>query len=425
MNVLPPKGALLACSLVMSLAQAAGAPAPDAAASGAWIGTWAAAPQQPFTGAAGHWRDQTLRLVVHASAGGHGARVRLANTYGDVPLVVGAAHLALRAAGADVVPASDRALRFGGADAVTIAPGASVLSDAVDLDVPPLADLAVSLYLPKPTVGSTSHVLALQTGYVSSAGDASGAAHFPVAGRIDEWPFVTGVDVRPAAGAASTVVLFGDSMVDGDGSSPEANRRLPDALAARLQAAGAHAGVLNEGVIGNRLLRASPAGPRNRLGPGFGDAGVDRFERDVLAQPGVAAVVVRIGTNDIGFAGAFAPEDETPSLEQLVAGYRSLVARARRHGVRVVAMTCPPFEGTTLAPGYWTPAKEPLRLQLNAWLREGGAFDAVVDADRVLRDPAHPSRLLPAFDSGDHLHPGDAGYAALAAAIPLAALGLR
>jgi lysophospholipase L1-like esterase len=299
-----------------------------------------------------------------------------------------------------------------------------VLSDAVDLDIPPRADLAVSLHLPQPTTGSTSHALALQTGYVSAAGDASGAARFPVAAKIDEWPFLTGVEVLPRAGAASTVVVFGDSMVDGDGSTPESNRRLPDALAARLQAAGVQAGVLNEGIIGNRLLRASPAGPRNRLGPGFGDAGIDRFERDVLAQPGVAAVVLRIGTNDLGFPGAFAPAEELPSFEQLVDGYRALALRARRRGLRVLAMTCPPFEGTTLAPGYWTPAKEALRLQLNAWLREGGAFDAVVDADRLLRDPARPARLRPAFDSGDHLHPGDAGYAALAAALPLAALGL-
>ena len=416
--------ALLACSFAAGVAAGTAASAPPGAAPGPWIGTWAAAPQQPFAGATAHWRDATLRLVVHASAGGGRARVRIANTYGDAPLVIGAAHLARRAAGADIVPASDRTLRFGGAASIAIAPGASALSDPVDLDVPPLADLAVSLYLPRATAATTSHALALQTSYVSRTGDASGAAQFPVGAQIDEWPFLTGIDVQPANPRAATVVAFGDSLVDGDGSSPGANRRFPDVLAARLQAAGAATGVLDEGLIGNRLLRASPAGPGNPLGPAFGDAGVDRFERDVLSQAGVAAVVVRIGSNDIGLAGAIAPASDRPTLAALVAGFRGLVERAHRRGVRVVAMTCPPFEDAAPVPNYWAPDKEPLRLQLNAWLREGGAFDAVVDIDRLLRDPAHPSRLAPAFDSGDHLHPNDAGYATIGAAIPLGVLGL-
>ena len=410
--------ALVAAAFAATLAGAAPAPAPEL-----WIGAWAAAPQRPFAGPVAHWRDRTLRLVVHASAGGRRARVRIANTYGDAPLVIGAARLARRVREADVDPASDRVLAFGGAASVTIAPGASALSDPVDLEVPALSDLAVSLYLPRETAATTSHALALQTSYVSRAGDASAAARFPVDARIDSWPFLAGVDVLAAGPKASTVVVFGDSLVDGDGSSPDANRRLSDVLAARLQAAGANVGVLDEGIIGNRLLRASPAGPRNPAGPAFGDAGVDRFERDALAQAGVAAVVVRIGSNDLGLAGTLAPKREMPTLAQLVAGFRGLAERAHRRGVRIVATTCPPFQDATIAPGYGAPAKEPLRRALNAWLLEGGTFDAVVDIDRLLRDPSHPSRLAPAFDSGDHLHPNDAGYAAIGAAMPLDVLG--
>ena len=420
----PPRAwaALLAGSI--AAAAVAAEPAASAPEAEHWIGTWAAAPQPAFAGEVPHWRDQTLRLVVHASAGGRRVRVRIANTYGDAPLVVGGAHLARRASGADIVAESDRVLRFGGAASVTIAPGASALSDAADLALPPLSDLAVSLYLPGPTAATTSHALALQTSYLSRPGDASGATRFPVAAELDAWPFVTGVDVVPAEAKASTVVVFGDSFVDGDGSTPDANRRFPDVLAARLQAAGATIGVLDEGLIGNRLLRASPPAPRNPFGAAFGEAGVERFERDVLAQAGVAAVVLRIGTNDLGFAGGIAPSSERPTLAELAAGFRGLAERAHRRGLRVVAMTCPPFEEAAPVPGYWAADKEPLRRQFNTWLLADGAFDAVVDIDGLLRDPSHPSRLAPAFDSGDHLHPNDAGYAAIAKAIPLGVLGV-
>jgi lysophospholipase L1-like esterase len=422
MTALPLRAALLpAGALLAAFAVAAAPPAPEA--PGTWIGTWAAAPQQPFEGETAHWEDQTLRLVVHASAGGAGVRVQVSNAHGDAPLAIGAVHVALRTAGADIAPASDRTLRFLGSPGIVLPPGADATSDPVGLDVPPSSDLAVSLYLPRASAGTTTHSLALQAGYVSRRGDAGGAARFPVAATIAQWPFLTRVDVLAPAPAA-TVVVFGDSLVDGDGSTPGANRRFGDALAARLRAAGARVGVVNEGIAGNRLLRPSPAAPRNPYGPGFGDAGVDRFERDALRQPGVAAIVLRIGGNDLGFPGAIAPDAEAPSFEALVEGYRLLAARAHRRGLRIVATTCPPFEDAAPVPGYWAAAKEPLRQRINAWLREAKTFDAVVDLDRLMRDPARPSRLARAFDSGDHLHPGDAGYAAMAAAVPLAALGL-
>jgi len=395
-----------------------GAPAAQAEAGPHWVGTWAAAPQPPLTGTLATYDNQSLRLIVHTSAGGSQLRVRISNAFGDAPLLIGAAHVARRVAEARIDPATDRALRFGGQPSVTVAPHATVWSDPVELEVPALADLAISLHLPRRTAAATTHFFAQQTSYAAAAkGDLTGAAEFPVGRKIQSWPFVTGIDVA-ASPKAVAVVAFGDSLIDGDGSTPDANRRWPDVLAARLQAEGREAGVLNGGLIGNRLLKDSPRSPKNPGGPGFGRSGLARFDQDALAQSGARVVIVRIGLNDIGFPGAFASPRELPSAAALIAGYRQLIARAHAKGLRIVGTTSPPFEAADLAPGYYTPQKETLRQAVNEWIRHGGAFDAVVDFDAVLRDPAHPTRLAPAFDSGDHLHPNDAGYAALVDAMP-------
>jgi lysophospholipase L1-like esterase len=386
-----------------------------------WIGTWAASPQAFIPGSLERFDDQTVRIIVHTSVGGARARIRISNAFGDRPLVIGAAHVARRASGADVDPASDRAVTFGSAASTTIAAGATAVSDPVSLDVPARGDLAVSLFFPEPTAATTSHALAMQTSYVGAPGrNVTAAAIFPVARTLDSWPFVTGVDVGAPDGGGFTLVAFGDSTVDGDGSTPDTNRRWPDQLAARLGAAGnARVGILNEGLIGNRLLRDSPHQPNSPFGDALGAAGVTRFDRDVLAQPAVRVVLVRIGVNDIGFPGSFASATEAPTAEGLVAGYRKLIAQARSRGVRIIGTTLTPFEDAKVAAGYYTPEKEAVRQQVNAWLRDGHELDAVVDLDAVLRDPTHPTRLLPRYDSGDHLHPNDAGYAAAADAVPL------
>jgi len=408
----------------LTLAAALAGTAAGAAADDRWVGTWAASPQAAFPGPLGRFDDRTLRLVVHASAGGTRVRVRLSNTYGPAPLRIAAAHVALRGQGADILDGSDRALTFGGAASLTIAPGATVTSDPVDLQVPALSDLAVSLRAAGRARAGTTHALAQQTSYVATAiGDAVAAAHWCAPRRIDDWPFLTGVDVQAPAGGA-TLVLFGDSWVDGDGSTPGANARWGDALAARLQREGgacARLGVVNAGLVGNRLLHGSPV--RHRPGsPDFGralgESGLARFDRDVLAQPGARAVLVHLGNNDIGFDGAVAPPDETVSLQALVTAFRELVARARRAGLRAIGTTLTPVEGTTLLRGYDSPAKEALRQQVNAWIRDGGEFDAVIDVDRIVRDPDRPARLLARLASPDRLHPNDAGYAAAAAAFP-------
>jgi len=369
------------------------------------------------------FHDQQLRLIVHTSIGGSQVRIHLSNELGDKPLEIGGARIARRQRDSDVVGAGERLLTFAGKPSAVIAPGGTVTSDAMGFDVPAFADLAITLSLPGTAAATTSHFLALQTNYVSAPGSARAAA-FAAAKTIAIWPFLTAIDVVPR-GEATAVVVFGDSTVDGDGSASNANRRWPDYLARRL-AGGAGArkfGVLNLGLIGNRLLRDSP-GAASDFGDALGSSGIKRFERDALGQAGVGYVVLRLGVNDLGFPGSFTGDEIPPKASDLIAGYRKLAAATRARGARIIATTITPFAGTAAAPGFFSPDKEMLRQEINAWMRTAPEFDGVIDADAALRDPADPSRLLAAYDSGDHLHPGDAGNEQLVAVTPLAAFGL-
>jgi len=413
--------------LLLALATLSAVDVGAANAKDRWIGTWSAATQPARPESAQTFRNQTVRLVVHVSAGGKRVRIRLSNRFGDKPLVVGSAHVARRATGADTVPGSDRLLNFGGSGSITVAAGSEATSDPVELEVAALSDLAVSLYFAEEARATTSHVLALQTSYRSSdPGDVTATVKFPAAETISNWPFLTGVEVSAPMRSAA-IVAFGSSMTDGDGGSEDANRRWPDVLAARLhEGRRAHElGVLNAGLIGNRLLHDSPRTANNPFGPMLGEAGLKRFEYDVLAQAGVEYVVIALGVNDIVFpAFPFTPPDEVVTSDALIAGYRQLITRAHSRGVRVIGTTIPPFEGAKferagLNADLFTPERENLRAAVNEWIRHGGAFDGVVDFDQAVRDPAHPTRVLPAFASEDHWHPNDAGYEATADAIPL------
>ena len=399
-----------------------------------WIGTWATAAQRPFPSHPDTFRNQTVRLIVRTSAGGARVRVRISNVFGDQPLVIGAAHVARRTAGAAIDPKSDRRVTFGGAASPTIAAHAMAVSDPVDFDVPALSDLAISLFLPDATVATTAHALAKQTSYVSpETGDATAAADLPVEKTITTWPFLTGVEVA-ASSRGAAIVAFGSSLTDGDGSTKDTNHRWPDVLAERLQRADpkAELGVLNEGIIGNRLLFDFES-PRQaggsfgdvfqKLGPALGQSGLARFERDVLEQPGVKYVILALGVNDILFPGPFIPESAGVTAESLIEGNRRLAARARENGIRVIGTTVPPFEDATFRNPtilFFTPEKEAVRQKVNAWIRSGSGFDAVIDFDAAVRDPSRPAHLLPAYDSGDHVHPNDAGYVATGNAISLA-----
>ena len=395
--------AMLAAAITLA-GQPAGAQPRD---TGHWSASWGTAPAGPPPDAALQtFGNQTLRLVVQASLGGNRVRIRLSNEMGATPLQVGAARIGLRAQGSDVAPGTDRALTFGGRASVTIPPGAPALSDPVELHLPPLASVAVSLYLPGTVQASTLHSLALQTGYVSPAGDHTASASLPVERTIAAWPFLTALEVD---GTGSAIVALGDSITDGTRSTADANRRWTDVLARRLQGErgpGALLAVINRGISANRLSSDNPANPL------AGRNAQARFERDVLATSGVRQLVLFIGINDIGNSSVASPL----TLDDMVAGYRQLIARARAARIAVIGATLAPFEGAA----YYSAQKDALRQAVNAWIRSSGEFDAVLDADRILRDPARPSRLLPAYDSGDHLHPNDRGYQALGeAAVPV------
>ena len=401
-----------------------------------WVGTWGTAPAgPPLPAQTQTFTDQTLRLIVHTSIGGSQVRIRVSNELGTAPLRIGAAHIALRQAGSDIVPGTDRVLTFSGSTSITVPAGAPVLSDPVDLNVPALGDLAVSLYLPGEVQATTIHGSAFQTNYVSLPGNFTAAATLPTQRTITSWPFLTEVDVSaPGAGA---IVALGDSITDGAVTTIDANRRWPDLLALRLQTtrdqaagqAGVQAspsaaspalralnsrlGVVNRGIGGNRLLRDPGEQPL------FGRAALARFDRDVLATAGVRHLIVLIGINDIGHPGTGTiPASEAVTPQDLIAGYRQLIARAHAKGIPVYGATLTPFEGTVF-PGYYTPEKETVRQAVNNWIRSSDEFDAVIDFDRAVRDPSHPTRMLPAYDSGDHLHPNDLGMQAMANAIPL------
>ncbi|HBF49337.1 MAG TPA: SGNH/GDSL hydrolase family protein, partial [Massilia sp.] len=349
--------------------------------------------------------SQTLRLVVHTSIGGSRARVRFSNEMGSTPLRIGAASIGVRSSSSAILQSTLRTLSFGGQSAITIPAGAPALSDPVELAVPAQADLAISLYLPGTVQATTIHDMALTSSYLSPAGDYTSAVSMPVSRSITSWPFLTEVDVD---GAASTLVAIGDSLTDGARSTGNVNRRWPDYLVRRLQAslgAGGRIGVVNRGISANLLLNdyatALIAG-RDVL---------ERFDRDVLATAGVRYLAVLIGINDISYSSSSNP---IPAAD-LIAGYRQVIARAHAHGITVIGATLPPMAGFV----YYTAAREAVRLAANSWIRFSGEFDAVADIEAALRDPHDPAHILPLYDSGDHLHPNDAGYQAMANAFPL------
>jgi len=348
--------------------------------------------------------NQTLRQIVHVSSGGSRVRVVLSNAFGTMPIDIGAAHLALRASEATLQPQSVKPLTVSGSTAFTVLAGAVVFSDPVDLNVPAAADLAVDLYFPG-EVGAgasplTVHTNALQTNYVFATGNSSGVVAPSIVARPAQWVLLSRVEVA-APQDARTVVTFGDSITDGTRSTPDMNSRWPDILARRLAAAKKSLGISNEGIAGNRLL-----------GDGAGVSALARFDRDVLMQTGAAYVIVLEGINDIGVARN-AP---TPTAQDLIAAHRQMIDRAHAQGLKIIGATLTPFEGAA----YFTPEGEAKREALNEFIRTGGWYDAVIDFDKVTRDPAAPTKFNPQYDSGDHLHPNDAGYKAMGEAIDLA-----
>jgi lysophospholipase L1-like esterase len=372
-----------------------------------WLGTWEGAPSGVDTGF--QCQNCTIRNVVHTSIGGQEVRIRVSNVFGTAPLQVAQATVALPATpgSADVAPGTLREVTFGGAGSVTIPTGQAVLSDPVRLAVPANHDLLVTTYTPGDPTPFTYHPSAQQYSFYASGADqadATSASAFPRA--TGSWYLLTGVEVSGRS-ARGTVVAFGDSITDGYQSTFNVDARWPNILADRLLAlpTGDQMGVLDAGIGGNRILLDG--------GNGFGPSALSRFQRDVLDQAGVRTVIILEGINDI---------QETPQqldANAIIAGLRTLIDMARTHGLRVIGATLTPFQGWSS----YSPQEEQTREAVNHWIRTSHAFGAVADFDAVLRDPADTLRLRPAYDSGDHLHPNDAGYMAMAASVRLAELG--
>jgi lysophospholipase L1-like esterase len=389
-----------------------------------WVVTWASAQQQP-RGAVpprppvqqaappaavatprpapppSAFTNQTVRMIARATLGGKRIRVHLSNAFGAAALNIGSAHVALRSKDSAIVPDSDRALRFNGSAAVTIPPGAEMISDPVDLDVPKLGELAISVYVPGDSGPASTHSLALHTTYISKEGDFTRAAEFTEPTTSQAWYWAAAIDVAAPADAGA-IVAFGDSITDGATSTPNTDRSWPSVLAQRLAAnpATASIAVVNQGISGNRLL-----------GDGAGVSALARFDRDVLSQSGVKWLMILEGINDIGIGA----RQGTVSAPALIGALKQMTEKAHSHGIKVIGCTLTPYAGASYAsePG------EDIREAVNTFIRTSGTFDAVVDFDAVTRDPANPKQFRADFNKTDHLHPNDAGYQAMADAIDL------
>lgn len=412
-----PRKKFVAVLIVIALATPALAKShrhPANASQTHWVGTWAASQQIPEpanTLAPEDLTDATLRQIVRLSIGGATLRVHLSNAFGTQPLLITAAHIArpLSAATSQIDLATDRALTFSGSASVIIPAGAEYISDPIAFPVTPLSSLAITIHYDEPPARETGHPGSRATSYLVH-GDEVSAAEFSDAKKIDHWYQIAEVDIDAALNAASIVTL-GDSITDGHAATTNGNDRWPDVLAERLQASPttSNLGVLNQGIGGNHLLT-----------DGLGPNALARFDRDVLAQPGAKYLIVLEGINDLGGLTRL-NEVSTPEhlafVHRIIAAYQQIILRAHARDIKVIGATILPYTGSD----YYHPApsSEADRQTINQWIRDPGHFDAVIDFDKASRDPLHPDRLLPAYDSGDHLHPSPAGYRAMGESIPL------
>ena len=404
-------------SLCVLFLSSVAAPLFSAPAPNHWVATWAAAasPQSATEAerSAAHFdlENQTIREIVHVSLGGSRIRLRLSNQFGPEPVEIGAIHVATCAEVPQIVTNSDRTVTFSSRTNFWIPSNAPFLSDPIDLDVKPASNLCISIFVPKKTSAAGIHYDARQKTYLAS-GDATSAENLTNPTTINSWLFLGGVDVA-APETIGTIVAFGDSITDGAQSTLDANRRWPNILADRLIAAHRDLAVVDTGIGGNRVLHDASG----RIA--FGVNALARFERDALDEPGVKYVIVLEGINDLGHAGTSAPASEAVTADDLIAGLKQMIERAHEHGIKIIGGTLTPFE-IARAKGYYTPEKEKERERLNDWIRTSGAFDGVVDFEKAIRDLAAPTRMLGDYDSGDHLHPNDAGYKAMGEAVNLA-----
>ena len=388
---------------------------PPARFTGAWTGTWAASQQIPEPANAltpADLTDATIRQIVHLSAGGSVLRIHLSNAFGTAPLTLSDVHIARPTSRTEgtIDPTTDRAILFAGEATVTIPAGAEYLSDPLPFPAAPLSDLAITFHIATPPAIQTGHPGSRATSFLAHSIPSSTTTLPAETKHFDHWTILSGVDVPASAPA---IVILGDSITDGHGATTNANERWPDVLAQRLNIPPrTPTGVLNQGIGGNHLLT-----------DGLGPNALARFDRDVLAQPSVTTVIVLEGVNDLGMlarANDPDPARHAALVHAIEAAYIQIVARAHAHNLRVIGCTITPYIGSDYY--HPTPTDEADRQAVNAFIRAPQNFDAVIDFDRLTTDPAHPGHLLPAYDSGDHLHPSPAGYKAMANSIPLTLL---
>jgi lysophospholipase L1-like esterase len=378
-----------------------------------WTGTWAASPEaQPNKTAVVDSAGTTYREIVHISAGGAAVRIVMTNEFGLEPLTIGAARIAMSAGGSAIEQRTAKMLSFGGQTSVTLPAGTMMVSDPVELDLPALADVTVSIFIPAQTISQlTEHSYALQTNYMAT-GNVVDASTLPTAIKVSSWHFIKGIEVEAIEEGmdGGAIVVLGDSITDGAASHPNTNGRWPDVLARRIHENETFSGVgiLNAGINGNRLLRDGDGG----------ESAIRRLDRDVLTQAGVKYLVVLEGINDIGHIIAASPSDPAETAQSLIRALQQIATRAHSHGIKVIGATITPYENCK----YASPEGEKMREAVNDWIRTTKDLDGVSDFEKIIRDPAHPTRFLPAYDSGDHLHPNAAGLRAMGESVDLSFL---
>jgi len=395
--------------------------------TGHWVAAWGAAPhaliQFPGTPPPPGFENQTLRMIVRPTIGGERLRIQLSNVFGTSGLKIGAAHVALLENSSKIVAGSDRTLAFGAQPAVVIPPGALIVSDAVDLKVPALTEIAISLFLPEPASISTTHLVGQHETYVSGPGDFTGSPEIAAVKTVHSWYWLAGVEIWSSERTTALVTL-GDSITDGFGSTAGQYRDWPDQLASRLASSkGESLAVINEGIGGNRILH-----------DGMGVNALARLDRDVLAQAGVTQMILLEGVNDVGWPHMKPPKGMDPEIikrmnvaaqdvtaTDLIVAMKQIIERAHEHGIRIYGATILPYEGAD----YYSEPGESSREAVNQWIRTSGAFDGVIDFDLATRDPVNPKHMRDDLQIGDHLHPNDNGYKIMADAIDLALLRAR
>lgn len=404
---------LFGCVVLLALGMPSGSHAGD------WITAWSASPHPRFAPdfilpntPPKSLTNQTIRQVARLNLGGSKVRVVISNEYNDLPLHIGAASVAAAGEGGEIVEGSSQALTFAGAEAIRIPQGARIISDPVERSVSAFDSLAVSIYLPNDSLIETYHWDGVQTAYISGPGNFVAHPAFDAEMTNPSRMLLSGIMVDAPADARA-IVLFGDSITDGNCSTVDANHRYPDFLAERLHAGGiTNVAIINAGVSGARLFK-----------DGMGESALARLDSEVFAQPGVTTMVIMLGINDIGWSAmALDPWNPVPSSADVTQMYQMIIDRAHMLGIRILGATLTPFADSfqgAILEGYYSEAKNAVRKEVNAWIRDSGAFDGVIDFDLAVRDPENPDYILEVYDCGDNLHPNDAGYKAMAESIDL------